>query len=53
MVPDILVHNYPPDNNANGNAVVPVIFDIKTVRVDKRGDLYKVSVPVVLGSSMM
>ncbi len=45
IIPDILVHNYPPDTNSNGNAVVPAIFDVKMVRVDKRGDKYKAGVP--------
>ncbi len=44
IIPDILVHNYPGDNNAHGNAVVPAMFDIKTVRIDKRGAIYKVGV---------
>ncbi len=45
IVPDILVHDFPPDNNANGNTVVPAIFDIKTVRIDKRRVRYRVRAP--------
>ncbi len=44
IIPDILVHNYPADINGNGNAVGPAIFDIKTVRIDKRGDIYRAGV---------
>ncbi len=44
IIPDILVHNYPGDNNAHGNATVAAMFDIKTVRIDKRGVIYKVGV---------
>ena len=40
IIPDILIHNYLADNKANGHFVTPAIFDIKTIRVDKRGDIY-------------
>ena len=45
IIPDILIHNYPADANANGHHVTPAIFDIKTVRVDKSGQTYRTGIP--------
>jgi len=47
IIPDILIHNYSTDVNANGATTMQAIFDVKTVRVDKtirltgQGRLYK------------
>ena len=41
VIPDIMIHNFPPDANAVGNAAVPCIIEIKTKRVDKTGNFYK------------
>jgi hypothetical protein len=40
IIPDMLVHNYLPDVNANGKCSMPAIFDVKTLRVDKNLIIY-------------
>ena len=40
IIPDILVHNHPSDNNAAGARNMEAIFDIKTLRIDKNEDFY-------------
>ena len=40
IIPDMLVHNYLPDVNANGKCSMPAIFDVKTLRVDKNLVIY-------------
>jgi hypothetical protein len=40
IIPDMLVHNYLPDINANGKCSMPAIFDVKTLRVDKNLIIY-------------
>ena len=40
IIPDMLVHNYLPDVNANGKCSMPAIFDVNTLRVDKNLVVY-------------
>ena len=40
IIPDMLVHNYLPDVNANGKCSMPAIFNVKTLRVDKNLIIY-------------
>jgi len=46
IIPDILVHDHPKDDNAAGTRHIEAIFDVKTLHVDKNKYYYSENVRI-------
>ena len=42
VIPDILIHNYMDDKGTSRTGCIPVILDVKTLRVYERASYYTV-----------